>query len=61
MTRVHAFVLATLLLSANLASAQSYYYPDPASALFRDTDPSGPYSHSPYFHQYQYRRHTQAY
>jgi hypothetical protein len=59
MTRAHALALATLLLSASLASAQSYYYPDPASETF--PDPSGPYSHSPYFHQYQYRRPTQAY
>jgi hypothetical protein len=61
MTRTHALALATLLLSASLASAQSYYYPDPASRSFRDTDPSGPYAHDPYFHQYQYRRPTQAY
>ena len=52
---------ATLLLCASLASTQSYYYPDPASASFRNTDPSGPYAHDPYFHQYQYRRPAQAY
>ena len=61
MIRVHSLALATLLLSTSLASAQSYYYPDPASRSFRDTDPSGPYSHDPYFHQYQYRRRAQAY
>ena len=60
MTRAHALSLATLLLSASLTSAQSYYYPeDPASRSF--PDPSGPYSHDPYFHQYQYRRPAQAY
>jgi hypothetical protein len=59
MTRAHALALATLLLPASLASAQSYYYPDPASRSF--PDPSGPYSHDPYFHQYEYRRPTQTY
>ncbi|HZV06760.1 MAG TPA: hypothetical protein VE999_16885 [Gemmataceae bacterium] len=61
MIRAHVLALAALLLYASLASAQSYYYPDPASSEFRDTDPSGPFAHSPYFHQYQYRRPTQAY
>jgi|SRR5579871_1926895 len=61
MMRVTIDALATLLLFASMASAQSYYYPDPASQEFRDTDPGGPYYNSPYFHQYQYRRPTQAY
>lgn len=35
------------------------YYPDPASPTFRD--PSGPYFHSPYFYNYEYRRPIRAF
>lgn len=35
------------------------YYPDPDSPTFRD--PSGPYFHSPYFYNYEYRRPIRAF